>query len=210
MESVPIYCINLDVATDRWEHVQRRLASYGLTARRWRASTPADAAECGRAFVPYLNDRQRACALSHYTLWEHCVHEGYDRVLVLEDDAVFRKDWRSVVEAQMERSGWSALFLNVAEEGPHEQWFPCRQQCLAGATLYTAEALQWLVGVFRRLLYAADWMTQILQENKPCFTYFPWLVIQAGVDSYIGVPTADLAKVHRLLAAADYGLDNYS
>lgn len=55
-------------------------------------------------------------------------------------------------------------------------------------------------------------MTQILQENRPCLTYFPWLVIQHGVDSYIqdsGVPTADLAKVHRLLAAADYALEKY-
>jgi GR25 family glycosyltransferase involved in LPS biosynthesis len=211
MDTVPIYCINLDAAPARWERVQRRLAAYGLTARRWRASTPADAAACGRAFVPYLNELQRACALSHYALWEHCVHEGYDRVLILEDDAVFRKDWRAITEARAAQPGWSALFLNVAEKGPKEQWAPCHQQCLAGATLYTAEALQWLVAVFRRLLYAADWMTQVLQENRPCITYFPWLVVQHGVDSHIqeGPPSADLAKVHRLLAAADYGLDNY-
>lgn len=121
MDAVPIYCINLDAAPARWERVQRRLAAYGLAARRWRASTPADAAACGRAFVPYLSERQRACALSHYLLWEHCAHEGYDRVLILEDDAVFRKDWVSVVEGAP--AGWSALFLNVAEEGPNENWF---------------------------------------------------------------------------------------
>ena len=212
MNTLPIYCINLDEATDRWSRVQHRLAAYGLDARRWSASTSADVTASSKAFAPAINDRQRACALSHYLLWEHCLQQEHTHVLILEDDAVFRKDWVSVIDAQLTQPAWAALFLNVSEDVPqHNQWVSCRRQCLTGAAIYTHDTLLWLVSVFRQTLYASDWMTQILQEHLPCLTYFPWLVIQEGVDSYIqeGVPKADLAKVHRLLSEASYGLENY-
>jgi GR25 family glycosyltransferase involved in LPS biosynthesis len=211
MESVPIYCINLDKATDRWERIQRRLAGYGLEATRWNARTPAELE--GHVFASHLDTVQCACALSHFSLWEHCVAQGYDRVLILEDDAVFRKDWVPIVNERLSDPAWVGMFLNAAEEvAPLSTWVPAVQQCMAAAYLLTRPALVWLTTTFRSCIYASDHMTMILQARAPCITYFPWLVIQEGRDSYIQKKDhfdADVAKVRRLLAAANYSLDHY-
>lgn len=209
MESLPIYCINLSSAPDRWARVTRRLAAYGLTATRWDASTPAS---CRTPYVSYLTLNQRACAESHFRLWEHVVASGHSHVLILEDDAVFRKDWIPITNAKLKEPGWDALFLNVSEETSLEQWAPCHNQCMTAAYILTARAAAWLVATFRPCLYAADGMTQALQQAAPCLTYFPWLVIQEGRESYIQTKDhfdADIAKVHRLLAAADFPLSSY-
>jgi GR25 family glycosyltransferase involved in LPS biosynthesis len=216
METIPIYCINLDDATDRWHRLQRRLAPHGLTATRRAACTPEDVDTSGCTFAPHLGPNHRACALSHFRLWEHCLAQGHDRVLILEDDAVFRHDWRPIVDAWLTDAAtppWHALFLNAAEDvDPPHTWQPARHQCLTAAYLITRAALQWLVQTFRSCQLAADHMTQHVQMALPCYTYFPWLVIQEGADTYVQTPdhlNADAAKVRRLLAACAYPLDNY-
>ena len=133
MNPFPIYCINLDDATERWQDVQRRLAAYGLQATRWRASTPASLD--GYAFFN-SNPNARACAVSHFRLWEHCIAQGYEQVLILEDDAVFRKDWLPQVMEKLSDPMWVAMFLNAAEKTtPENTWVRAVGQSLAGAYL---------------------------------------------------------------------------
>lgn len=210
MDALPIYCINLGVATSRWERMQQRLAHYGLVASRWEASTPSTLE--GYAFFN-SNPKARACALSHFRLWEHCIAQGHTQVLILEDDAVFRTDWVSVVNEKLADPTWMAMFLNVSEETmPMHTWVRAIQQCLTGAYILRQPALQWLVSVFKPSLHDSDYMTMVLQANAPCITLFPWLVIQEGVESYIQSEShreADVAKVRRLLATYSYDLSNY-
>lgn len=199
----------MDNATERWERIQRRLATYGLQATRWQASTPASID--GYSFSN-TNPKAKACAVSHFRLWEHCIAQGYEHVLILEDDAVFRKDWLHLVLEKLSDPTWVAMFLNVSEETTSNTWVRALGQCLAGAYLLKLPALQWLVATFKPCLHDSDYMTMCLQASAPCITFFPWLVIQQGNESYIQTKShldADAAKVRRLLASANYSLDNY-
>jgi hypothetical protein len=53
-------------------------------------------------------------------------------------------------------------------------------------------------------------MTSRIQLHGHSYCYFPWLIIQEGVDSNIGSNVeADHAKVLRCLGEIGYSLDNY-
>ena len=42
------------------------------------------------------------CFLSHYRIWHKIVDEGFDRVLVLEDDVRFSENGTLILDALME------------------------------------------------------------------------------------------------------------
>ena len=213
--SIPSFCINLKDRADRWNTMMTRFAAHGLQVERWDASTPDRT--LGN-YVDYLKPTQRACTYSHISLFLHIMQMGYPCAFIMEDDAVFRHDWKEIVNeklAAIEREDpeWDALFLNVAEETvPLESWQPARDQCLAGAYIIRRKAIEYILQTHWSQFYCIDWMTQILQARGHSYTYFPWLAIQDGSTSTIqnGTPDADYAKVVRLLAWAGYPLDAYS
>ncbi len=210
---LPAYCINLDAEKERWQKMCRRFERFGLPAPiRWSASTMADIATA--PFNPHLRDVERAAALSHFRLWRHLLGLGVKQALILEDDAVFRHDWMTILKARMHsNAGWHALFLNASEPVlPHEQWVTAREQYLAGAYVISRGAMEWLVAMFGNGLCGADYMTLCLQRLGMSYTYFPWLVIQEGASSAIQSAQHlrdDAAKVRRLLKDANYDITNY-
>jgi len=183
MDSVPIYCINLESRPDRWERIIQRLSEHGLSAVRWNASTPTS---CTVPCRPHLSPKERACSESHFLLWKHIVETEVPYSLILEDDAVFRKDWIPITNAKLKETGWDALFLNLSEPTfPLNEWVRSPGFCMAGAYIITNSTAKWLVDRFSTCIDIADGMTIQLQENLVCHTYFPWLVIQEGRDSNI-------------------------
>ncbi len=210
---IPIFVINLDTATSRLKKMTRRLKRYNLPFTRVQASTPLEA---DGNYVYYLTPQQKACTHSHVRVLQHIVNSNIPVALILEDDAVFRSDWLSILTAklatlQFQDPAWDCIFLNAAEGyDAKEQWHVAKDQCLAGAYLIRHHAAKWLLEEHANTFFCIDWMTQVLQRRGHSYTYYPWLVIQEGADTNnTSDVAADWAKVERLLAASDYGLEHY-
>jgi GR25 family glycosyltransferase involved in LPS biosynthesis len=209
----PIFVINLDSATARLERIGKRLRAHGLSFTRISASQPNDAEG---NYVHYMSPTQKACTHSHIRILRDIVASNTPVALILEDDAVFRKDWISVLQRKSEELNvsdpdWDCIFLNAAEGyDVNDQWHVAKDQCLSGGYLIRRHAAKWLLDEHAKMFYCIDWMTQILQRRRHSYTYYPWLVIQEGADtSNTSNLDADWKKVRRLLDASGFGLENY-
>jgi dCMP deaminase len=214
IQDIPIFCVNLEEATDRWNQILAQAEFYSVPIHHWKASRAVDT-----AFIEYqqtLTGGQRACALSHFNLWNHAIQNNFEYILILEDDALFRKDWISVLNQQLETlesqdPSWDAIFLNCSEEiSPPNTWSVVKRQAMTAGYLIRKHAIQFLLNTFQEKLACADWMTQILQERGHSYSIFPWLVIQDGSSSFIQSDNSpDYQKVLRLLNSIQYPIENY-
>ena len=204
------FCISLESAPERWSRMTSRFQELSLDVFRWMASTPDNLTE---KFADYMNPGQRACAQSHFLIWKQMISENLPYALILEDDAMFDRQWVTKLSALSVIEGeWDAIFLNVTEAiSPPDLWTLVTDQYLTGGYILSLEGAKRLLGMFSGELWGADWMTTRLQTMGRSWSYFPWLIIQEGFESTIGSGVeADHAKVVRLLGDIGYSLDeNY-
>ena len=204
------FCISLESAPERWSRMTSRFQELSLDVFRWMASTPDNLTE---KFADYMNPGQRACAQSHFLIWKQMISENLPYALILEDDAMFDRQWVTKLSALSVIEGeWDAIFLNVTEAiSPPDLWTLVTDQYLTGGYVLSLEGAKRLLGMFSGELWGADWMTTRLQTMGRSWSYFPWLIIQEGFESTIGSGVeADHAKVVRLLGDIGYDLgENY-
>jgi len=204
------FCISLAAAPDRWARMCLRFQQLDLDVFRWAASTPDTLTE---RFAGYMNPGQRACAQSHFLIWKHMVAHNLPYAFILEDDAMFDRDWRNRLrQLDLVEGEWDAVFLNVSEAiDPPHQWALANDQYLTGGYVLSLAGARLLLDMFSGELWGADWMTTRLQTRGRSWSFFPWLIVQEGLESTIGSGVeADHAKVVRLLDNLGYSLtDNY-
>ena len=91
-----VYVINLDKDTDRMEQIGAELSKYNIQYERF-AAVQGSLIKNSPMLTEYCNsfctDGQKGCAISHKTLWNRAVKEGYRSILVLEDDAILADDF---------------------------------------------------------------------------------------------------------------------
>lgn len=204
------FCISLKTSIDRRERIQKRFEYFQLDVSMCDAATAEDLTD---NFVDYLSPGQRGCAQSHMNLWRHMVNNKLPYAFIMEDDAMFHENWREKLDMMLEliktnNWNWDAVFLNSSEPVvPVEIWSLALEQYLTGGYIISYDGATRLVNMYADTLYAADWMTTRLQTYNKCYTFFPWLIIQEGLDTTIGSGVeADHAKVVRLLNQYNYNL----
>jgi len=181
------FCIALD---SRWPCMHARLERLKIPCTRWPAITPDLLPEGLEIFEPRLNPGQRACALSHWRLWEHLKEQGQPYALILEDDILFAEGWKDTLKELPEDPEWDAYFLNAAEPiYPENTWLPCQDQFFTGAYIVSQKGISWLLTSYS-LLPEADCMTWWLQRQGHSYTRFPWPCIQECNDSTTGTDVA--------------------
>jgi len=202
------FCISLLSKPERWARMETRFAHFGLECSRWIASTPELVTD---VFYDHLNPGQRACGQSHINVWRHIVTNDLPYALVLEDDAMFDKDWMSKLPVRDEDEDWDLFLLNASEPmSPQGLWITVQEQYLTGAYIISRAGAEHLLNSFAGSYASSDWMTSRLQRRGQSYSYFPWLVIQEGTESTIGSGyEADHAKVVRCLGEAQYDIGNY-
>ena len=203
------FCISLETALERRKNMVARFSRFGLDATFWRASLPT---ELENKFDCHLKPTQCACAQSHINIWRKVVNESIPYVLILEDDAMFDIRWREKLGEFSNVESWDAIFLNCADPiVPAFFWEKVVDQNLTGGYILSLEGAKKLLDMFSGVAHASDWMTNRLQQYGRCWGYFPWLVIQEGVDSTIGSNLElDHEKVVRCLGEIGYDISgNY-
>lgn len=117
-----IYCINLDIRTERWVAMQQRLEQQGIYANRVSAVNGwSDLSKKVRKKLKAPNKAdlragQIGCCLSHLSILKHAKDRGYLRIMILEDDIEFTSDIKQVEEYLVLLSEkdpqWDVLFLD--------------------------------------------------------------------------------------------------
>jgi GR25 family glycosyltransferase involved in LPS biosynthesis len=187
--------------------MEERLARLEIPCTRWKAHTPKDLAE---SFAPHMNEFQKACAQSHVTLWREMLRRNLEYAFIMEDDILFAKDWKENLRAahEIDDEDWDLLLLNASEALEKEDaWLPCNQQWLTAGYILSQKGARWMLNNFP-VKYEADAMTWCLQNQGHSYAYFPWPIIQEGIDTTIGSDVeANRSKVLRLLGDR---ISNYS
>jgi GR25 family glycosyltransferase involved in LPS biosynthesis len=193
--------------------MQARFKKENLDVTRWIATTPDTLTY---TFHNYLSPGERACAESHMRIWKYMKENNIEYAFILEDDACFDKNWRSKLdEFQIDDPHWDLLLLNASEPiDPSFIWIDIQEQYLTAGYIISIRGVEILLRWFENNVAASDWMTSRLQQNNHSYSYFPWLIIQEGLDSTLKktgeTHDADHAKVVRCLEEIEYDLSNYS
>jgi len=196
-----VYCINLDSRPDRWKKIQSRFNKVcsdselisGLKIsdlKRFSAVTPDDpeATKIGH----FGSKKEKACALSHYRVWKKAIDDGCSRVMILEDDVRFHKDFVKIIRQKLEDltiedKNWHCLSLNYVSlfinwDGG---WEKMKSQTLAGGYILSWKGLQFLTHNFGFTILPSDHMIRCLYLQGHSYGYFPWLCVQDYSDSDI-------------------------
>jgi len=208
------FCISANEA--RWMRMVARFSASELLCSRWVASKPETLTD---TFYDALNPFQKACAQSHIHIWRHIVSNDLPYVFIMEDDACFDILWRDKLEkideilCITEDGGieWDGIFLNASEPmDPLFTWDIVQEQYFCGGYILSNAGAKWLLNEFGGCFYSADWMSTRMQLRGRSYSYYPWLIIQEGLESTIGSGVSlDHSKVVSCLSAIDYSLDNY-
>lgn len=205
------FCISLLTATMRQERMQQRFRYFGIEVTGWMAATPDT---CTDAFHGAMRPSEKACAQSHINIWRHMVQADLEYALILEDDACFDKEWQLKLEQFSDKvldPEWNVIMLNASESmKPIHTWLRSMEQYLTAGYVLSQRGAQQLLERFKGNFCASDWMLTRLQQDGHSYCYFPWLIIQEGLESTIREDCSpDREKVVRLLKEIDYDLDNY-
>lgn len=93
ISEIPIFCLNLDRATERWTRMQQRLDQLGHTATRFAASDhrllrQGDLPDAWLMGDPTATSSgNAACSFTHYRFWQFLASSDLEMACVLEDDA---------------------------------------------------------------------------------------------------------------------------
>lgn len=198
-----IYCINLDRRADRWRWMQLQLERWQIVAERVPAIDGSDAAIAAEYqsllghTIPFVQARNAyqisssgayACLLSHTRVIEDAKAKGYQRILVLEDDACFHRgflrqfqiaarlprDWRMFYLGALQWRHWKEL-----EHYDHGLYYA--QETLGGHALGLHAALfDELLALYRtREMTNDEWLVQLQHQYAGrCFVCLPNLVVQ--------------------------------
>lgn len=203
------FYITLDHALQRQERMKQRFQHFEMEVTQWTASTPSTLID---SFHSELNPYQKACAQSHINIWRHMISSGMEYAFIMEDDACFDKEWKKKLDQyEIKDNEWDVIMLNASESmSVKNTWAIAKDQYLTAGYVLSYRGAQQLLDMFRGTYYSSDWMLTRLQLRGHSYCYFPWLIIQEGIESFLRVDcNADRNKVVRLLREINYDLENY-
>lgn len=193
-----IYCINLDKRPDRWSISSDEFAKNNLNVQRFPAVNGDLITE-----TKNLNKWERACFMSHVTIFKEIVDKGYDKVLILEDDIEFINNLQDYFLRNLKYipSDWSMLYLGGNHLNHPTQINPAiartSKTYTTGSYGITRKAAE---GVLRKIEKVGvnvqiDVFLSDFHRGGGCYTYSPKIAwqrpgysdIQQGVQDYTGI-----------------------
>lgn len=181
------FVINLDKRRDRWDAVSAHLPR----VLPWQFERFSAISGGGTKASAVL-----ACRRSHLELLGMQMENGWDRMMVIEDDAVFR---RPICEDDV-AVDFSVLYFGANHYGkllPHSK---THRRCTAS---YSTTAYVSTLGFVRRVLSRPQSEEPIdvtyvrLQKEIKALTVFPGIVAQTGGFSDIEMRVVDYDKYYR-------------
>jgi GR25 family glycosyltransferase involved in LPS biosynthesis len=182
-----ICCINLDKRVDRWEKCLREFDRIGLNVERFSAFSGEN---------PHL-----AFNKSQHTLLKKLVDEGAERMLVLEDDVVFKNIDHMTAAINQLPEDWDVLYLGANVNGTHlerfsDNLFKIRNSFTTHAVAYSNKMATWIVENFNPDQFPIydEWLRVNVQEQYKSFIVSPFVAWQRPDVSDIWGHYADYTR----------------
>ncbi len=101
-----IYYINLNRRSDRLVSIKQQLSLYGIQAIRVAGIEPS-------VNNHRINNGQLGCLLSHLSIISDSIYNQYDRILILEDDTIFKNNFLQLFSRLIGHlpNEWDMLYL---------------------------------------------------------------------------------------------------
>jgi len=149
------YVINLESRPDRWESISKFALDAGLHIIKWNAFKAADVnLEKHRIGIRVKKQSCVACSLSHIGIYRDAISKGYQRILVLEDDAQIPVDLYSQVDKLFKDNkikDFDILYLGGADKYPSAQITDTlaisQYTLLTHAMLFTLDGLKKVIDI---------------------------------------------------------------
>jgi GR25 family glycosyltransferase involved in LPS biosynthesis len=201
------FFITLEHALQRQERMRQRFQYFEMEVTQWTASTPSTLTD---SFHSLMGPYEKACAQSHMNIWRHMISNEIEYAFIMEDDACFDRDWKKKLETYDGKDDWDMIMLNASESMPVDKWAIAKEQYLTAGYVLSQKGAQQLLDMFHGAYCSSDWMLTRLQLRGHSYCYFPWLIIQEGIESSIREDCGpDRNKVERLLREINYDIKNY-
>jgi GR25 family glycosyltransferase involved in LPS biosynthesis len=202
-----IYCINLDSRPDRWSRVNARFQKLAINVRRFSAADGYSEnlireyesihvkLKEKRKLQPYYlkNSRALGCLISGMQIIEDAKRNGYQKILLFDDDVIFHKNFKNLLNNLQDLPPWKLLYLGSSQH----QWeeIEISEKCFYQAkNTHGTFAIGIDCSIYDEilLLYSekeknCDVYLMEIHNRYPyeCLTLFPNLVIADVYDSTI-------------------------
>jgi len=164
-----IYCLNLDRDTERWKVMQRRFEQLGILNRIRRFSA-----------IETPESHHIGCALSHRAIVAQAQKNGFESVLVIEDDCVFLEDTNVHLKRSLDElsdQDWSVLHLGGHRWGrKFDKAADCQHLELPYPALTTTHAVAYQQSVYQEIL---DDLPDNIEKMRE------WVNENVAIDQYL-------------------------
>jgi GR25 family glycosyltransferase involved in LPS biosynthesis len=203
-----VYFINLDRRADRRARMEEMLANrFSMAARRVGAldgrGITWDHAKMG-PITRYWNQGALGCVLSHREAILDAIRRGYERVLILEDDADISEQFFPTLEKAWTAlpADWHMLYLsaNLSEpvsERLNESLYRLRKGLGAHAIIWHRRAFEQCLGFLSGPYAPWDMFLSYYQLFFPCYITNPGMAtVTAGISDILGQDVDYGAKIN--------------
>lgn len=203
-----IYCINLDRRPDRWELIKKRFDSYALDVQRIPAVEMKDprvqflrSLKHGRTID---SDGYVACTFSHLVALQDAYDNGYEKVIMFEDDVRFYRTWLSELDVILEGFKTRAeeydliMFEAMGFQNFNKSLEKISGVMLSSSYIITRSSIEKILRFYTEstTFFCIEDYLNIIQLNRKSYLTMPMLCIQTNTESDIQT-TGHMASILR-------------
>lgn len=182
-----ICCINLDKRADRWSKCTVEFGRVGLEVERFSAFDG--------------DNHHLAFNKSQHSVLKMLVEQKAERMLVLEDDAVFKNTDHLTAAFNELPEDWDVLYLGANVNGTNlerysDHLFKIKNSFTTHAVAYSFKMAEWIVKNFNPDQFPIydEWLRVNVQEQFKCFIVSPMVAWQRPDVSDIWGHYADYTR----------------
>jgi GR25 family glycosyltransferase involved in LPS biosynthesis len=168
-----IYCINLDNRKDRWDNISKRFTDRNIFVNRFSAINKPENSRLG-------------CIMSHISIIEDAKKNGYDRILVFEDDCDFLDTFDSNILTKLD--DWELFYFgyNSHKEMLVENGLVNINNCYSThAIAYNESIYDFILDAYysNKIDILDVWYSENIQNRNKSYGAYPLMIIQ-DINSY--------------------------
>lgn len=184
-----IYCINLDKRTDRWKLMNDYFTKNGITVTRFSAvdGTKIDVSHLDHKKLKDKGLGAVGCSMSHLNIIKDAKENGYDKILIFEDDCIFEPNFIDIAyDVLMDLpDNWHMIYLAGMKRDAVTDITDKLQQCTGITTTHCygvhSSLYDTLIDTILTTTYAVDRLYQVeIHPKYNCYISNKQLVFQTA------------------------------
>lgn len=200
-----IYCLNLEKRKDRWYDVCKEFKNNSIVVERFEALSgenisddelynynkghfsDEDASKHGLI----ENKNSLACLLSHIEIIKQAKVNGYNKILIFEDDVIFSENFAKEIK-KIKSLDWNLLYLGASQFdwsdiNIENGYYKSKNTLGSFAYSIKSEVFDYIIEIFESQKLSVDNSLGVFQKSSiaKSYTIFPNIVISKVSDSNI-------------------------